>query len=94
MKIINKIWKYFEGKKRNIGIIAGFILKGLVLTKPDLIPTDVVNYINTGIDIFLLGGMFDSVRRTDSGKKIINSTINAATNTVNKTKNLINNNKN
>lgn len=70
---MKNLWKFFEGKKRNIGIILGFVLKGITIFAPDLLPENQVNFIDNGIDLFLIGGVFDSARRSKQGEKIQNN---------------------
>lgn len=68
---LKRAWNYFKGKKRNIGIIALLILKGITLVSPSLIPTEVVSYTNEVINVVLLGGVIDNLRRTtDTGQKV------------------------
>jgi hypothetical protein len=66
---IKKAWDWFKGKKRNIGIVALFVLRGITLFAPDAIPIETTEYIRLGIDIGLLGGAYDAVRRTKAIRK-------------------------
>lgn len=75
---LKKTWQFFEGNKRNIGIIALWVLKGVTHFYPNVLPTETANFIRDGIDILLLGGMTDAYRRSDVGKKTINATITKA----------------
>jgi hypothetical protein len=84
----SKVWEYFKGKKRNIGIIAGFILRGVTIFFPNALPADQVNYIQTGIDVFLVGGLIDNLRRTTTvGNKVDASIKSSVSNFTNKLKN-------
>jgi hypothetical protein len=75
MKKLKQFWKYFEGKKRNIGVVAIWVLRGTTLVFPKLLPMEHQMLIRDGIDILLLGGTVDAFRRTDKGKEIINKAI-------------------
>lgn len=72
---IKKFWDYFNGKKRNIGIIAMWILKVVLYQYPDLLSPEAQTIVREGIDVFLIGGVFDALRRTDKSKKIINKAL-------------------
>ena len=69
---MRKYFKYFKGKKRNIGLIAGFILKGISMGFPDFVSSEWYTYIDNAIDIFLIGGILDSVTPDDVVSKSIN----------------------
>lgn len=77
-EVLKRTWRFFEGNKRNIGIIALWALKSISTIYPEKIPANTYELIREGIDILLLGGMADAYRRTESGKKVINSTIQKA----------------
>ena len=82
---MKKLWKYFKGKKRNIGIIAGFLLKGVVAFS-SILTHEQANFIGIGIDIFLLGGLADNLSRTT---KVGQSIATKGKDTVKKAVNLI-----
>ena len=87
---MKKMWNYLKGKKRNLGIIAGFILKGMTIFAPNVLSLDAVQFIDNGIDIFLVGGIMDHARRkTDTGKKIDTGIKKTGKSMVDKTKNII-----
>jgi len=75
MKNIKELLKSFEGKKRNIGIIAVWVLRVATSAFPQLLPLDQQMLIRDGIDIFLLGSTLDAFRRTDKGQEIINKAL-------------------
>lgn len=88
MKWIKKYWDKLKGKKRDFGIIAMWILKGMGVFFPDVLSLEQYKFIDGVLDWVLLGGTVDSLRRnTKTGKKV-DSTIkkgaNAAKETTNK----------
>ncbi len=91
MKKLKQFWKFFEGKKRNIGILATFALKGLTIFAPNLLPPDQSEFIERGIDIFLMGGLFDNLRRTNKGKQIQKNITDKGKQMQNKVTNVTNN---
>lgn len=72
---MKNIWNYFKGKKRNIGVIAIWVLKATTTFFPDLLPIEHQIIIRDGIDVLLLSGTADALGRTDTGKEIINKSI-------------------
>jgi len=72
---MKKLWKYLEGKKRNIGIIAMFALKVTPIIFPDVLSPKAETIIRESIDYFLLSATVDALRRTDESKKIINKAL-------------------
>lgn len=74
MTTFQKTWKFFEGNKRNIGIIALWALKGVSHFFPQAIPLETLSYLNEGVDVLLLGGMADAYRRTPTGRKVADKT--------------------
>lgn len=79
MKKVKEVWNSLKGSKRNIGIIALWILKATTTFFPDFIPANSESIIREGIDIILIGGTFDALRRTDKGQEIINNSIDKGT---------------
>jgi hypothetical protein len=76
MKKLKQIIDWLEGKKRNIGILALTLLNGVTLFFPDAIPADKAKWLGDAINIALIGGLVDAVRKTDTGKSIIQKTVN------------------
>lgn len=75
MKNVKEIWNYFKGKKRNIGVVAIWVLKATTMLFPELLPIEQQLLIRDGIDILLLGGTVDAVGRTNKGKEVINKAL-------------------
>jgi len=67
---IKKAWDWLDGKKRNIGIVAGLLLKGVNLFFPSLITPDQYSFIDGAIDVFLFGAITHAGIKTENGKKL------------------------
>ena len=70
-----KIIKFLRGKKRNIGIIALTLLNGVNIFWPGTLTPEKMQWANEMINIVLIVGRADSVRRTETGKKIIDKSL-------------------
>ena len=65
---MKKLWNFFKGHKRNIGVILTWVLKGVVLTRPDLLTPELHTWIDNGIDALLLFGTGDAIARSGQTK--------------------------
>ena len=65
MKLLGKI------KKRNIGILLLVLLRLFTAFFPESITPEQEDTVRWAIDILLMAGAVDSIRRTDTVKKII-----------------------
>jgi len=70
---MKKLWKYFTGKKRNIGIILNSVVTGGMLFFPDFIPPEKGAYILGVINVYLLGGSGHAYARSGNLKKDVAS---------------------
>jgi len=70
-----KIIEFLKGKKRNIGIIALTLLNGVNIFWPGTLTPEKMQWSQELINIVLIFGMADSVRRTETGKKIIDKSL-------------------
>ena len=70
-----KVIEFLKGKKRNIGIIALTLLNGVNIFWPGTLTPEKTEWINQLINVALIGGLLDSVRRTETGKKIIDKSL-------------------
>jgi len=70
-----KIIEFLKGKKRNIGIIALTLLNGVNIFWPGTLTPEKMQWSQEFINIVLIFGMADSVRRTETGIKIIDKSL-------------------
>lgn len=68
---IKKAWKYFQGKKRNIGTVIYLAGLGLEAFFPNLMPTSQAAFIQV-VGASIAGiGMMDSLARSKTGEALL-----------------------